>query len=131
MFASVDPQLAAARGVHVNALSIGFMVLLGAAVAMSVQVVGALLVLSLLVVPSAAALKISVRPLAVVLFSMGFALVSAVGGIMLAIMGTVPISPYITTISFLIYLVCLWIGRGRRIRRQHQAAEVMARSAGG
>ncbi len=131
MFASVDPQLAAARGVHVNALSIGFMVLLGAAVAMSVQVVGALLVLSLLVVPSAAALKISVRPLAVVLFSMGFALVSAVGGIMLAIMGTVPISPYITTISFLIYLVCLWIGRGRRIHRQHQAAEVMARSAAG
>lgn len=129
MFASVDPQLAAARGVHVNALSIGFMVLLGAAVAMSVQVVGALLVLSLLVVPSAAALKISVRPLAVVLFSMGFALVSAVGGIMLAIMGTVPISPYITTISFLIYLICLWIGRGRRIRRQHHVAEVMARSA--
>lgn len=129
MFASVDPQLAAARGVHVNALSIGFMVLLGAAVAMSVQVVGALLVLSLLVVPSAAALKISVRPLAVVLFSMGFALVSAVGGIMLAIMGTVPISPYITTISFLIYLICLWIGRGRRSRRQHHVAEVMARSA--
>lgn len=129
MFASVDPQLAAARGVHVSALSILFMVLLGSAVAMSVQVVGALLVLSLLVVPSAAALKISVRPLSVVLFSMAFALVSAVGGIMLALMGTVPISPYITTISFLIYLVCLGIGRGRRIRRQHRVAEVMARSA--
>lgn len=129
MFASVDPQLAAARGVHVSALSIIFMVLLGSAVAMSVQVVGALLVLSLLVVPSAAALKIAVRPLSVVLFSMAFALVSAVGGIMLALMGTVPISPYITTISFLIYLVCLGVGRGRRIRRQHQVAEVMARSA--
>lgn len=125
MFASVDPQLAAARGVRVGTLAIVFMILLGVAVAMSVQVVGALLVLSLLVVPSAAALKVSVSPLSVVLLSMFFALIAAVGGIMLAITGTVPISPYITTISFLIYLICLLIGRGRRRRRRAEAAQVM------
>ncbi|GAA4921902.1 metal ABC transporter permease [Nesterenkonia massiliensis] len=125
MFASVDPQLAAARGVRVGTLAIVFMILLGVAVAMSVQVVGALLVLSLLVVPSAAALKVSVSPLSVVLLSMSFALIAAVGGIMLAITGTVPISPYITTISFLIYLICLLIGRGRRRRRRAEAAQVM------
>ena len=80
MFASADPQLpppAASASVP----SMGFMVLLGLAVAMSVQVVGALLVLSLLVVPSAAALRVSSRPLTVVLLSGGFAVVSAVGGI--------------------------------------------------
>lgn len=125
MFASVDPQLAAARGVRVGTLAIVFMILLGVAVAMSVQVVGALLVLSLLVVPSAAALKVSVSPLSVVLLSMSFALIAAVGGIMLAITGTVPISPYITTISFLIYLICLLIGRGRKRRRRAEAAQVM------
>lgn len=125
MFASVDPQLAAARGVRVGTLAIVFMILLGVAVAMSVQVVGALLVLSLLVVPSAAALKVSVSPLSVVLLSISFALIAAVGGIMLAITGTVPISPYITTISFLIYLICLLIGRGRRRRRRAEAAQVM------
>lgn len=118
MFASVDPELAAARGVRVDALAIAFMVLLGLAVAMSVQVVGALLVLSLLVVPAAAALKVSHRPVTVVLLSMGFALIAAVGGIMIAITGTIPISPYITTISFVIYLVCLFVGRGRRRRRR-------------
>lgn len=117
MFASVDPELAAARGVRVNLLTMVFMVLLGGAVAMSVQVVGALLVLALLVVPSAAALKVARRPLIVVLLSCGFALTAAVGGIMIAIMGTVPISPYITTISFLIYVVCLLLGRGQRSRR--------------
>lgn len=117
MFASVDPQLAAARGVRTNMLSILFMVLLGGAVAMSVQVVGALLVLALLVVPSAAALKVASRPLMVVLLSMLFGVTAAVGGIMIAIMGTVPISPYITTISFLIYVVCLLVGRGQRSRR--------------
>jgi zinc/manganese transport system permease protein len=41
--------------------------------------------------------------------------VSAVGGILLAIMGTLPVSPYITTISFAIYLVCRAVG-GRRDR---------------
>lgn len=122
MFASVDPQLARARGVRVNLLSMVFMVLLGVAVAMSVQVVGALLVLALLVVPAAAALKVTVRPYLAVLLSMLFALISSVGGIMLAITGTVPISPYITTISFLIYVVCVLIGRGGRTRRREAAA---------
>lgn len=121
MFSSVDPQLAAARGVRTSAMSIAFMVLMGLAVAMSVQVVGALLVLSLLVVPAAAALKVSHRPLTVVLLSMLFGFVSAVGGIMIAILGEIPISPYITTISFLIYVVCLLIGRRQRSvrRRRH------------
>ncbi len=116
MFASVDPQLAAARGVRTNLLTIVFMVLLGGAVAMSVQVVGALLVLALLVVPAAAALKVARRPAAVVLLSSVFAVTAAVGGIMIAIAGTVPISPYITTISFLIYVVCLLVGRRQRAR---------------
>lgn len=116
MFASVDPQLAAARGVNVGALSMGFMVLLGLAVAMSVQVVGALLVLALLVVPSAAALQVSSRPRTVVLLSCCFAVIAAVGGIMIAITGTVPISPYITTLSFLIYVICAAVGRRTRSR---------------
>lgn len=125
LFASVDPQLARARGVPVNALSLLFMGLLGGAVAMSVQVVGALLVLSLLVVPAAAALKVTARPVLAVGLSMLFGLISAVGGIMLALTGEVPISPYITTIAFMIYLVCLAAGRGRGRRRRRQAAQML------
>ena len=51
MFATVDPEIAAARGVPVRALSPIFMIVLGLTVAMAVQVVGALLVLALLVTP--------------------------------------------------------------------------------
>ena len=40
-FASVDPQVAAAKGVPLRALSLVYMLLLGVAVALSVQVVGA------------------------------------------------------------------------------------------
>lgn len=115
-FASVDADVAAARGVPVRALSLVFMLLLGLAVAVSVQVVGALLVLSVLVTPAAAALRISSSPVVVPVLSTLFALVSLVGGILLALGSSVPISPYVTTISFLIYLVCR-IASVRRARR--------------
>jgi len=109
-FDSLDADVAAARGVPSRALSLGFMVLLGLTVAVSVQIIGSLLVLALLVTPAAAALRVSSSPLGVPLLSMLFGLVSAVGGILLALGGSLPISPYITTISFLIYVVCRIVG---------------------
>ncbi|MGN6128020.1 MAG: metal ABC transporter permease [Humibacter sp.] len=116
IFASVDADVASARGVPTRALSIVFMLLLGLAVAVSVQIVGALLVLSVLVTPAAAALKVSSSPLWVPLLGVIFGVVSMVGGIMLALGGTVPISPYVTTISFLIYVVCRVIAWTRKRR---------------
>lgn len=120
-FDSLDPDVAAARGVPSRFVSLAFMVLLGLTVAVSVQIIGALLVLALLVTPAAAALRVSSSPVLVPVLSMLFGFVSAVGGILLAIGGSLPISPYITTISFLIYLVCRIIGprtaSGRRGRR--------------
>lgn len=115
-FASVDADIARARGVPVTALSIGFMVLLGLAVAVSIQVVGALLVLSLLVTPAAAAMRVTASPLWTPVLSVVFAVTSVVGGILLALGGGLPISPYVTTISFLIYLVCRVVG-ARRAKR--------------
>jgi zinc/manganese transport system permease protein len=105
-FASVDSEVAAARGVPTKALSIVFMLLLGLAVAASVQIVGALLVLSLLVTPAAAALRVSSSPILTPILSVAFAVTSVIGGILLALGAGLPISPYVTTVSFLIYLVC-------------------------
>jgi zinc/manganese transport system permease protein len=116
IFASVDADVAGARGVPVRALSIVFMLLLGLAVAVSVQIVGALLVLSILVTPAAAALRVSSSPLLVPVLSVIFAVTSMVGGIMLALGGAIPISPYVTTISFLIYVVCRVISAVRKRR---------------
>jgi zinc/manganese transport system permease protein len=117
LFASADADVAAARGVPVRLMSIVFMALLGLAVAVSVQIVGALLVLSLLVTPAAAALQISASPLRVPLLSTCFALVSSVGGVLLAAGSSVPISPYITSISFAIYLACRLTASRRPQRR--------------
>ena len=116
VFASVDPDIAASRGVPVRALSPVFMLMLGLTVAMAIQVVGALLVLSLLVTPAAAAMRVTASALWVPVLSVVFAMVSTVGGILLALGGSIPISPYITTISFTIWVVCRLLGSVRMRR---------------
>lgn len=116
MFASVDPDIAASRGVPVRALSPVFMLVLGLTVAMAIQVVGALLVLSLLVTPAAAAMRVTASALWVPVLSVIFAMVSTVGGILVALGGSIPISPYITTISFAIWVVCRLLGSARTRR---------------
>ncbi|WP_083393381.1 metal ABC transporter permease [Curtobacterium sp. MMLR14_010] len=122
MFASVDPDVAAAAGVPVRTLALVFMLTLGLATAVSVQIVGALLVLSLLVTPAAAALRLTVHPLLVPLLSMLFAVVSVVGGILLALGGGLPISPYVTSISFAIWVVCRIVGARKERRGRDRVA---------
>ena len=112
-FASLDGEVAAARGVKTSLLGIVFVMLLGLAVAAAVQIVGALLVLALLVTPAAAALRLSASQFWVPVLSVGFALVAMVGGTLLALGGTLPISPYVTTISFTIYLIARLVAWAR------------------
>ena len=123
-FDSLDTEVAVAKGVPSRALALGFMVLLGLTVAVSVQVIGALLVLALLVTPAASALRVSASPVLVPVLAMIFGLVSAVGGILIALGGSLPISPYITSISFLIYVVCRLIEWRRQ--RSHARVKVAA-----
>jgi zinc/manganese transport system permease protein len=115
-FASADPDVAAARGVPVRGLSFAFMIVLGLAVALSVQVVGALLVLTLVVTPAAAAARVTASPVVLPLLSVVFAVASIEGGILLALGSSIPISPYVTTISFGIYVVCRFAGAYRARR---------------
>ncbi len=122
-FDSLDPQSAAARGVPTVGVSLAFMLLLGLTVAVAVHIIGALLVMALLVTPAAAAVRVATGPVAVPVLAAAFGFVSAVGGILLAVAGTLPVSPYITTISFAIYLVCRIVGARRgRVQRTDAAA---------
>ncbi|MDN6748328.1 MAG: metal ABC transporter permease, partial [Brevibacterium sp.] len=108
--------------------TIVFMLVLGLAVALSVQVVGVLLVLALLITPAAAATQLSASPVWVPVLSVIFAVTASVGGILVALGSpVVPISPFVTTISFLIYLVCRLVGQ-RRMKHLHRRRT--ARAAG-
>lgn len=111
LFATADPEVAAARGVPVRALGIVFAALVGVVAAQGVQIVGALLVMSLLITPAAAAARVFSSPAATICASVVFAEIAAVGGLVLSLAPGVPVSVFVTTISFLIYLACWAIGR--------------------
>ena len=113
LFASIDPQVAQARGVNLRTQSVFFMVLLGLAIAVCIQVVGALLVLSLLVTPAAAAMRVTSSQFIGPLLAVLFAVLSAVGGMLISLGSTLPVSPFITTVSFVIYLICLVIQKAK------------------
>ena len=113
LFASTDPRVAEARGVPMQLLSVVFAVLLGAAVAQSVQIIGALLVMSLIITPAAAAMRVSSNPTTVLVLSILFAEIAAIAGIILSLAPGLPPSVFVTSISFAIYMVCRVIGTRR------------------
>lgn len=115
-FASADPDVAAARGINLRLLSIVFMLLLGLTVAAAIQIIGALLVLALLCTPAAAAMQVTASARTITALSVLFAVTAMGGGILLALGSEVPISPYVTTLSFLFYLGCRFVGARRRRR---------------
>lgn len=110
LFATFDPALAEARGVPVRLLAVLFPVLIGVTTALAVQIIGALLVLALMITPAAAAARVSANPLVVTALAVLFAELSVLGGILLSLGPGLPISPYVTSIAFTIYLACRAIG---------------------
>lgn len=113
LFASVDPELAAARGVPTRWLNPLFAVLVGVATALGVQTVGALLVVALMITPGAAAARVTANPLLATVLAVVFAETAMIGGIVFSLAPGAPISAFVTTISFVIYLVCRGIARVR------------------
>jgi zinc/manganese transport system permease protein len=118
LFSSVDPEIAAARGVPLRALSVAIFLLLALTTAEAIQVVGVLLVLTLVITPAAAAQRLTGRPALVLLLSVAIALVSTEGGILLSLAKPWPTSFFIATISFAFYVAARifdW-SRGRQTR---------------
>ena len=117
LFASVDAEVAAARGVPLRILSPVFAVLVGVATALGVQTVGSLLVLSLMITPAAAASRVTASPVVATVLSIVFAELAVLGGIVLSLVPGKPVSAFVTAISFLIYLLCRLVGvvRARRV----------------
>jgi zinc/manganese transport system permease protein len=114
LFATIDPDVALARGVPVRALDIGFLVLLGLAVAATSQITGALLVFALLVAPAASAQLITSRPVAGLLLSVVLAVLMVWLALALAYFSIYPVGFYVTTLALAVYLL---IHAGRALTR--------------
>jgi zinc/manganese transport system permease protein len=113
VFASVDPDVAEARGVPVRALGIAFVVLLALTITMAVQVVGTLLLFALVVTPAATALRLTARPTRVAAVAVALALASVWGGLVLAAMVDLPPSFFIVSLAVLAWVIVLAV-TGRR-----------------
>jgi zinc/manganese transport system permease protein len=127
LFASVDPEVAAAAGVRVSALSIGFLVLLGVAVAEASQITGSLLVFALLVLPPATAQVITGRPVAGMILSVALGVAVTWGGLLIAYYTPYPVGAFITTLSFVAYVVARvfrWAATRQRATRAVALPEV-------
>jgi zinc/manganese transport system permease protein len=105
LFASVDPEVAQARGVPVRFLSIFFMVLLAVTTAEAILVVGVLLVFALLIAPAAVAQHLSKRPLLTIIYSVILGLVFIWGGLLLALFLHGPVSFFIAGLASVVYLI--------------------------
>jgi zinc/manganese transport system permease protein len=105
LFTSIDPDVAAASGVPVRALSIAFLVLLGVAAAATSQITGSLLVFALLVLPAATAQRLTSRPGRGAMLSVALALGVTWTGLAFGYYSRYPIGFYITTIAFGAYVL--------------------------
>lgn len=116
LFASLDSQVAGARGVPVRALSVIFLLLLGAAVAEASQITGTLLVFALLVAPAATAQVLTPRPAMGLLMSPLIGLAVTWAGLGIAYWWPYSIGFIITTLAFAVYVVAR-LGRAWSERR--------------
>jgi zinc/manganese transport system permease protein len=126
LFASVDEAVARARGVPTRALSLGFLVLLGLAVAETAQITGALLVFALLVAPPATAQLITARIGASLVLSVILGVLITWAGLALAYFYDYPVGFYITTVAFAVYVL---VRAARALVDRSASSRVRARPA--
>jgi zinc/manganese transport system permease protein len=113
VYASVNPDVAEAKGVPVRFLGVVFMVALALVITMAVQVVGTLLLFALVVTPAATALALSARPSVVIALSTAIGVVCVLAGLVVSVMFNLPPSFAIVTLSFVIWLVTVVVRRDR------------------
>jgi zinc/manganese transport system permease protein len=126
LFASVDADVAGARGVPVRAVSSAFLLLLGLSVAATSQITGVLLVFALLVAPAASAQAITARPALGLALSVAFGLLVVWLGLGIAYFSVYPAGFFIATISFALYVLVRLLGALLGWRRARSLAPVAA-----
>ena len=121
LFASLDEEVAEAKGMHTFVLGLIFMVALAVAISIAVTIIGVLLIFALTVTPAAVAVRLVRRPLQAIVVSVVVALLAMWGGLFLGFYEAEPTSFFIVTIAFALYVAVRGtqavVGRfGRRTR---------------
>ncbi|MCI4324462.1 MAG: metal ABC transporter permease [Thermoplasmata archaeon] len=105
LFASLDEDVAEAKGLPMLALNLAFMVMLAVTISIAVQIIGVLLIFALMVTPAAIAVRLTKRPLTAVLVSVSVALSATWLGLFISWYEPYPVSFFIVTIAFALYVI--------------------------
>jgi zinc/manganese transport system permease protein len=127
LWASIDPDAAAANGVPTRLVGALFLLVLGVAAAGASQITGSLLVFALLVAPPAAAFHLTARPAMGIAISVLIAVAVTWVGIGCAFYSPYPIGFWVSSFAFGIYLLAAGYRASvertfRRIDRRHSPA---------
>jgi zinc/manganese transport system permease protein len=118
LFASLDEDVAEAKGISMLGTGLVFMLILAIATSIAVQVVGILLIFALMVTPAATAQRLARSPLEGILLSIVIALLSTWIGLFISFYIPYPVSFFIVSIVFIVYLLTrigqAWLSRHRR-----------------
>jgi zinc/manganese transport system permease protein len=129
LFASLDEDVAEAKGMPMLLIGIVFMLLVAVATSIAVQVVGVLLIFSLMVTPAATAQRLSTRPRRAIMISVAIALAATWLGLFIAFYEPYPVSFFITSLVFGFYLLIRFASpRIYRPKAQHVASAEIQRS---
>ncbi|MDE1768726.1 MAG: metal ABC transporter permease [Candidatus Micrarchaeota archaeon] len=105
LFASLDEEVAEAKGMHTVLLGAIFMLLLAASVSIAIQVSGVLLIFALMVTPAATAVRLTKKPTYAIAISVLIALIATWSGLLIAFYEPYPVSFFIVSIVFGLYLL--------------------------
>jgi zinc/manganese transport system permease protein len=123
LYSSATPDIAEAKGVSGHRIELAFLLVLAAATALTVPVVGALLIFSLMIGPPAAARSFTNRPALAILLSVIIALITVWTAIAISYQTNWPIGFFVGTISALAYTLGRTWTAWRRTRTAHQPTE--------
>lgn len=129
LFASLDPDVAAAHGVPVRTVGLGFMALLAITVSEATLAVGALLVFALLLLPAAIAYQVISRPFAAIALAAGLAVAFTWLGLAIGFYTGYPSSVCISLLAFVSYVAVVG-GSGRIMKTTKKTSKGGGKSMG-
>jgi zinc/manganese transport system permease protein len=112
-FASLDEDVAEAKGLPLVGLNLAFLILLAVAISFAVTIIGVLLIFALMVTPAAIAVRLTTRTLWAVVLSVVVALTAVWGGLFVTLFTNYPASFFIVGIVFVEYVFVRGIGAMR------------------
>ena len=110
LFASLDEDVAEAKGLPMLGLNLAFLLLLAVAISIAVQIIGVLLIFALMVTPAAIAVRLTRRVASAIVVSIIIAVTAVWAGLFIGWYEPYPVSFFIVGIVFVEYICIRGLG---------------------